>query len=147
MKGWESAPDKDYSENIVILACLKAVSRKIYHFGVPVILLSLAPSVFSNPAKLSAWLVIKTYQLTLSELQPDVCNFNPSCSRYGEAAVKKYGVIGILMAGDRLMRCNPTSWLYLGEEYDMRGGKLHENQDDYYIFSKPEYPKEVLYPW
>lgn len=112
-----------------------------------ILLLAISPSVFSNPAKLSAWLVIKTYQIALSELQPDVCNFNPSCSRYSEAAVKKYGVIGVLMAGDRLMRCNPTSWLYLGEEYELHGGKLRENQDDYHIFSRPEYPKEVLYPW
>ncbi|MGB9589360.1 MAG: membrane protein insertion efficiency factor YidD [candidate division WOR-3 bacterium] len=126
---------------------MKAIALGIYYLRVPIVLLVLWSSVFSNPAKLSAWLVIKTYQLTLSELQPDVCNFNPSCSRYGEAAVKKYGLAGILMAGDRLMRCNPTSWLYLGEEYDLRAGKLHENQEDYYIFSRPEYPKEVLYPW
>lgn len=110
-------------------------------------LLALSPSVFSNPAKLSAWVVIKTYQLTLSELQPDVCNFHPSCSRYGEAAVKNYGLVGVLMATDRLLRCNPASWAFLGEEYDLRQGKLHENQEDYYIFGRPEYPSEVIYPW
>lgn len=126
---------------------LNALSLMIYYFKVLIILLVLSPSLFSNPTKLSAWLVIKSYQLTLSELQPDVCNYNPSCSRYGEAAVKKYGFIGILMAGDRLLRCNPGSWAFLGEEYELSGGKLHENQEDYYIFSKPEYPKEVLYPW
>ncbi len=126
---------------------MKATATRIYHFRVLILLLALSPSVFSNPTKLSAWLVIKTYQLTLSELQPDVCNFHPSCSRYGEAAVKKYGVIGVLMAGDRLLRCNPTSWLYLGEEYELEEGKLHENQEDYCIFSRQGYPKEVLYPW
>lgn len=112
-----------------------------------VILIALSSSVFSNPAKLSAWLAIKAYQLTLSELQPDVCNFNPSCSRYGESAVRKYGVVGILMAGDRLLRCNPGSWVFLGEEYELSGGKLHENQEDYNIFHRPEYGPEVLYPW
>ncbi len=126
---------------------MKATATRIYHFRVLILLLALSPSVFSNPPKLSAWLVIKTYQLTLSELQPDVCNFHPSCSRYGEAAVKKYGVIGVLMAGDRLLRCNPTSWLYLGEEYELEEGKLHENQEDYCIFSRQGYPKEVSYPW
>jgi len=111
------------------------------------ILLALSPSVFSNPAKLSAWAVIRAYQLTLSELQPDVCNYHPSCSRYGESAVRKYGALGILMAGDRLLRCNPASWAFLGEEYGLSEGKLHDNQDDYYIFHRPEYSREVLYPW
>gem|GEM_PF-874940 len=126
---------------------LKALATRGYHLRVLVFLLAIIPPVFSNPAKLSAWALIKAYQLTLSELQPDVCNFHPSCSRYGEAAVKKYGVIGVFMAGDRLMRCNPVSWSFLGEEYELEGGKLHENQEDYYIFHEPEYPEEVLYPW
>ena len=47
--------------------------------------------------------------MTLSRLMPpDTCRFYPSCSRYGFEAVRKYGVIkGSLMAGWRVLRCNP----------------------------------------
>lgn len=53
--------------------------------------------------------VIRLYQLTLSRLMPaDTCRFYPTCSRYGFEAIRKYGVIkGGLMAGWRVLRCNP----------------------------------------
>ncbi len=53
--------------------------------------------------------VIRLYQLTLSRLMPaDTCRFYPTCSRYGFEAIRKYGVVkGGLMAGWRVLRCNP----------------------------------------
>ena len=58
------------------------------------------------------WLVlglIRIYQRTLSLTIPaGSCRFEPSCSHYGYEAIEKYGVLkGGLMAGWRILRCNP----------------------------------------
>jgi putative membrane protein insertion efficiency factor len=52
---------------------------------------------------------IRLYQLTVSRLMPpNTCRFYPTCSRYGFEAIQKYGAIrGSLMAGWRVLRCNP----------------------------------------
>ena len=91
-----------------------------------VALLSLPPEVAANPPKLVAWAVIRLYQFFRSDSQPDVCNFaHPiTCSRYGRRAVEKYGVWGVLMAADRLQRCNPGSHQLAGYIYDSKDGKL-----------------------
>jgi putative membrane protein insertion efficiency factor len=53
--------------------------------------------------------LIRLYQLTFSRMMPpNTCRFYPSCSRYGFEAVQKYGAVkGSLMAGWRVLRCNP----------------------------------------
>jgi putative membrane protein insertion efficiency factor len=53
--------------------------------------------------------LIRLYQLTLSRtLPPNTCRFYPTCSRYGYQAILRYGALrGSLMAGWRLLRCNP----------------------------------------
>lgn len=53
--------------------------------------------------------LIRLYQLTLSRLMPpNTCRFYPTCSRYGFEAIQKYGAVkGSLMAGWRVLRCNP----------------------------------------
>jgi putative membrane protein insertion efficiency factor len=53
--------------------------------------------------------LIRLYQLTLSRLMPpNTCRFYPTCSRYGFEAIQKHGAIkGSLMAGWRVLRCNP----------------------------------------
>lgn len=51
---------------------------------------------------------IRLYQLTLSNLFPSTCRFEPSCSQYGYEAVDRYGLLrGGLMAVRRLGRCHP----------------------------------------
>ena len=51
--------------------------------------------------------VIKLYQTLVSSQDVPACNFTKSCSRFGMDAVKKYGPFhGIMMACDRLQRCN-----------------------------------------
>lgn len=51
---------------------------------------------------------IRLYQRTLSVALPPSCRFVPSCSQYGYEAIEKYGVLkGGLMAGWRILRCNP----------------------------------------
>jgi putative membrane protein insertion efficiency factor len=38
------------------------------------------------------------------------CRFQPTCSRYAELAVRKYGVVhGLAKTGVRLVRCNPLT--------------------------------------
>lgn len=76
--------------------------------------------------------VIKVYQFVFSDIQGDVCNFTPSCSRYAGQAIKKHGPIkGTIMAFDRLERCNYFSWQYAPEYYKVkwtkqRGYKLYD---------------------
>jgi putative membrane protein insertion efficiency factor len=89
-----------------------------------------------NESKLLALLLIRAYQFTLSGQQGDICNFQPSCSRYGYAAINKYGAFwGILMASDRLQRCNPFALKYVGKYYKLdfvpgRGYKILEKPED-----------------
>jgi uncharacterized protein len=53
--------------------------------------------------------MINLYQRGLSAQEGvSTCQFRPSCSHFSATAIKKYGVIeGVLMTGDRLLRCNP----------------------------------------
>jgi len=54
---------------------------------------------------------IHLYQATLSPLYGKLgvqCRFSPTCSHYGEAVVKKFGVMrGGWMAAKRILRCGP----------------------------------------
>ncbi len=60
-------------------------------------------------ARLPLLALIRFYQQTFSRtLPPNTCRFYPSCSHYGYQAIYKYGALkGSLMAGWRLLRCNP----------------------------------------
>ncbi|MFQ5571194.1 MAG: membrane protein insertion efficiency factor YidD [Rhodothermales bacterium] len=46
------------------------------------------------------------YQTTISSQDTHRCNFTPSCSRFGAAALHHAGLKGILLTSDRLMRDN-----------------------------------------
>lgn len=54
---------------------------------------------------------IDLYQATLSPLMPRTgvrCRFRPTCSHYGEMAIRKYGALkGSRMAVWRIVRCGP----------------------------------------
>jgi putative membrane protein insertion efficiency factor len=55
-------------------------------------------------------LPIKIYQKTVSPLTPQRCRYYPSCSEYAVQAVSKFGILrGLVLAGWRLLRCNPWS--------------------------------------
>ncbi len=79
---------------------------------------------------------IKIYQFTLSGMQGDVCNFEPSCSNYAMEAIEKYGPLtGILLAADRLERCNPFAFSYVKKYYRLtyvkgRGIKIAEKPEE-----------------
>ena len=52
--------------------------------------------------------LVRLYQLTISPLLGPVCRFEPSCSRYMVASLRKYGPVRGLYRGlRRLLRCHP----------------------------------------
>jgi len=53
---------------------------------------------------------IRLYQRILSPLIPARCKYHPSCSEYAVQAIRQQGVTrGLVLAGWRLLRCNPWS--------------------------------------
>jgi putative membrane protein insertion efficiency factor len=55
-------------------------------------------------------LPVRLYRRVLSPALPKRCKYHPSCSAYAVEAVREYGVIrGSVLAGWRLLRCNPWS--------------------------------------
>ncbi|HEY1602606.1 MAG TPA: membrane protein insertion efficiency factor YidD [Pirellulales bacterium] len=53
-------------------------------------------------------LLVRLYQYTLSPLVGRQCRFEPTCSNYFIAAVRKYGAIsGTLRGIWRICRCHP----------------------------------------
>lgn len=54
--------------------------------------------------------VIWVYQKTVSPLLGPRCRYYPSCSHYGYTAVERFGLVrGSVLAGWRILRCNPWS--------------------------------------
>jgi uncharacterized protein len=68
---------------------------------------SLTVQVFNVPVG-GAYFMIRGFQKFISPQDGPSCRFKPTCSEYGKIAVLKYGALmGALLAGDRLLRCNP----------------------------------------
>jgi uncharacterized protein len=62
----------------------------------------LARSLISAP--------IVLYQRLISPALPRRCKYEPTCSRYAVDAIREYGILrGLVLAGWRLLRCNPWS--------------------------------------
>ncbi|MFM8278980.1 MAG: membrane protein insertion efficiency factor YidD [Candidatus Limnocylindrus sp.] len=54
-------------------------------------------------------LAIKAYRLVFAWL-PSSCRFEPSCSRYTEEAIVRYGLMkGSWMGARRIARCSPLN--------------------------------------
>jgi len=54
--------------------------------------------------------LVRLYQLVVSPLLPSSCKYHPSCSQYAIDALRRYGFLrGSVLAGWRLLRCNPWS--------------------------------------
>ena len=54
--------------------------------------------------------LVRVYQLVLSPLVGGSCKYHPSCSQYAADAFRRYGLArGSVLAGWRLLRCNPWS--------------------------------------
>lgn len=53
---------------------------------------------------------ITLYQRLISPAIPRRCKYEPSCSRYAAQAIGEFGILrGLILAGWRLLRCNPWS--------------------------------------
>jgi len=67
--------------------------------------------------------MIRFYQLFISTQDDPMCNFMPSCSQFGIDSLREFGAIkGILLASDRLQRCNGMSVPYY--KIDYKSGKF-----------------------
>jgi uncharacterized protein len=55
-------------------------------------------------------LLVRLYQRLVSPVLPATCKFHPSCSEYAAEALRRHGLArGSILAGWRLLRCNPWS--------------------------------------
>jgi putative membrane protein insertion efficiency factor len=53
---------------------------------------------------------IVAYQRLLAPALPRRCRYEPTCSHYAVQAIREYGILrGLVLAGWRLLRCNPWS--------------------------------------
>jgi len=56
------------------------------------------------------WISIRCYQRFVSPALPRRCKYEPTCSAYALEALRSYGFVrGSVLAGWRLLRCNPFS--------------------------------------
>ncbi len=55
-------------------------------------------------------LPIRLYQRSFSLMLGERCKYYPSCSEYAAQAITGFGILrGLVLAGWRLLRCNPWS--------------------------------------
>ena len=53
---------------------------------------------------------LRLYQRTFSPALGARCKYYPSCSEYAAQAIERFGILrGLVLAGWRLLRCNPWS--------------------------------------
>jgi uncharacterized protein len=54
--------------------------------------------------------LIRGYQLAIAPILGPRCKYHPSCSSYTIEAIESFGILrGSVLAGWRLLRCNPWS--------------------------------------
>ena len=64
----------------------------------------------SRLLRLVAQLPIRLYQWLVSPMLGERCRYYPSCSDYASQAIKRFGILrGTVLAGWRVLRCNPWS--------------------------------------
>jgi len=65
----------------------------------------------SRIARIVVTAPIVVYRRVLSPALPRRCKYEPTCSRYAVDAIGEYGILrGVVLAGWRLLRCNPWSY-------------------------------------
>ncbi len=71
------------------------------------------PAGIRSPSRVARTIAITPivlYQRLISPALPRRCKYEPTCSRYAVDAVREYGILrGLVLAGWRLLRCNPWS--------------------------------------
>jgi putative membrane protein insertion efficiency factor len=64
---------------------------------------------------------IRGYQRFISPMFPRRCKYHPTCSEYAVGAVREFGAArGTVLAGWRLLRCNPWSRGGVDHPHDQR---------------------------
>ncbi|MCP4134027.1 MAG: membrane protein insertion efficiency factor YidD [bacterium] len=67
-----------------------------------------SPRKIYNGLQGGGYFLIRFFQVVISPQDGPSCRYRPVCSAYGRQAVEKHGaLLGSMMAGDRLIRCNP----------------------------------------
>ena len=73
-------------------------------------------SAVARVPRLAGLGLIHAYRLTIGPLFGGRCKYHPSCSAYALDAVRELGLVrGAVLAGWRLLRCNP--WSHGGVDY------------------------------
>lgn len=68
-----------------------------------------------------ATMPVRFYQRAISPLLRPRCKYFPSCSEYAVTAIREFGVMrGVVLAGWRLLRCNPCSHGGVDHPHDQR---------------------------
>lgn len=63
-----------------------------------------------SAVRLLAVAPIRLYQRVISPALGGRCKYYPSCSEYAAQAIRRFGILrGLVLAGWRLVRCNPWS--------------------------------------
>ena len=63
-----------------------------------------------RPIRLVLLLPLRAYQRAFSPMLGNRCKYYPSCSEYAAQAIERFGILrGLVLAGWRLLRCNPWS--------------------------------------
>ncbi len=61
-----------------------------------------------SPAAWALVVAIRGYKLLVSPFLPPSCRFEPTCSRYAEQTVRRFGAVrGTRLAIGRVARCRP----------------------------------------
>lgn len=108
------------------------------------IVLVSAPARETNAAVLVGSAMLTAYQTLVSPAQGDVCNFEPSCSRFARIAIRQHGLLlGMIMTADRLIRCNPAAAGGLPDRYaGIRNGKIYDPVENNDLRSCPAGPNQ-----
>ncbi len=70
-----------------------------------------APGRATRGVRAVAIAPIRLYQRVISPVLPRRCKYEPTCSAYAAQALREYGILrGLILAGWRLLRCNPWSY-------------------------------------
>jgi putative membrane protein insertion efficiency factor len=79
-----------------------------------------------RPIRLVLLLPLRAYQRAFSPLLGNRCKYYPSCSEYAAQAIERFGILrGLVLAGWRLLRCNPWSHGGFDPVEDQRVFKSH----------------------
>src|SRR5262245_58294797 len=80
------------------------------HANTPAERAHVALRVLGAPLRLPAIGLVKLYRVTVGQAVGGRCRYYPSCSAYAEEVLDDRGfVVGVLLTGWRLLRCNPFS--------------------------------------